>query len=231
MLLAQSRQFDLRVGVVRLAARPVLQQRDRLGAPLFLDEEDRQGPLAGIVILVSGEAEVVVLLRRAPVTPLAEHLCLLVIGGAKVVEAVGAPRLPGKRLLEVVHRAEIVPLLIELDSLGVVVALQRPAAGQQHDHHREGGRCGAGRRRFERHDGHSDEDRGCAGRYRPTRSPTSPGGKPSLPHPPQSTHPHRAVVIRRGGRAGSRGSGPPREARCRSGTSARWPACSAPRPA
>ena len=163
MLLAQSRQFDLRVGVVRLPARPVLQQRDRLGAALFLDEEDRQGALAGLVIRIPGEAEVVVLLRRAPVTPLAEHLRLLVVRGAEVVEAVGAPRLPVERLLEVVHRAEIVPLLIELHPLGVVVALQRPAAGQQHHHHREGGRFCAGRRRWgrvERQDGRSDGGRG-----------------------------------------------------------------------
>ena len=117
MLLRKPGQLDVRLGIAGTADSPALEVCDRLIAPVLLDEEHCQGPLAGDMVWVAGQAEVVVLLGHLPVGGVAEDLCLLVVGGPQIVKTVGVAGLTGECLLEVVYGPEVVALLVELNTL------------------------------------------------------------------------------------------------------------------
>ena len=135
VLLAEPSQFDLWIRIRRLPLGPGLELGHRLIPAILLDEQHREGPLAGVVIWISRQAEVVILLRRLHVGGAREELGLLVVGGTEVVEAIGAAGLLCQRLLEMVHSSQVVPLLIEPHPLGVVVAAHpaAPRAGHQRE--------------------------------------------------------------------------------------------------
>lgn len=138
MLFGKPSQFDVGLWVGRLAGGPLLEPRNRLVRPVFLHEQHGESPLAGLVVRISGQAEVVILLGHLPVGRAAKHLRLLVVGSAEVVEAVGIARLAGECLLEVVDCAEVIALLIELHSLGRIVATHTAAAGSREAQKQDG---------------------------------------------------------------------------------------------
>jgi hypothetical protein len=133
MLLGQSGQFDVRLRVPGAASSPLLEVLDGVIAPPLFHEQDGEGPLAGHVVRVPSQAEVVVLLRDLTIGGVPEDLGLLVVRRAEVVEAVRVSRLPRERLLEVVDRSEVVALLVELNPLGRVITAHPAAASRCND--------------------------------------------------------------------------------------------------
>lgn len=117
MLLRKPGQLDVWLGIAGTAGSPALEVCDRLLAPVLLNEEHCQGPLAGDMVWVAGQAEVVILLGDLPVGGVTEDLCLLMIGGPQIVKTVWITGLTGECLLEVVYGSEVVALLVELNAL------------------------------------------------------------------------------------------------------------------
>jgi hypothetical protein len=135
MLLAQTGHFDLRIRVAGLPLGPLLQLGHRLVASVFLDEEHGEPTLAGFVVGIPRQAEVVILLGGLQVCGPAEQLGLLMVRGPEVVEAVRIARLFRQRLLKMIDSPQIVPLLVELDASRVVVSGDASAAaGREADH-------------------------------------------------------------------------------------------------
>ena len=193
MFLAEAGHLDLRSRIPWLPLGPLLQLSHRLIPAVLLDEQHGQPALTGLVVRISGHAEVVILLGSLKVCGASEQLGLLVVGGPEVVKAVGIARLLGQRLLEMIHRPQIVALLVELHA-GRVVIPRNPAAAAG----REAGNAGENRK--------SDAVDNC-GHVRPPNPPPSredPPGRqgggtvPSVPTPqqPQPSNPSQAVSTR-----------------------------------
>ena len=127
VFLAEAGHLDLRIRIPWLPLGPLLQLSHRLILAVLLDEQHGQPALTGLVVGISGHAEVVILLGSLKVCGASEQLGLLVVGGPEVVKAVGITRLLGQRLLEMIHRPQIVALLVELHA-GRVVVPRNPAA-------------------------------------------------------------------------------------------------------
>lgn len=133
MLLGQASQLDMRLSIRGSAGRPLLEVFHGIVSASFFHEEYGERPLAGHMVRIPSEAEVVVLLGHLTIGLVAEDLRLLVVGRAKVVKAVRISWLSRERLLEMVDRPEVVALLVELNALGRVVSAHPAAASRCND--------------------------------------------------------------------------------------------------